>query len=171
MTRMRRALVLLLALTACTTANVQQDDVAAVNHVVDDWHRAAAEANESRYFGHMTTDSVFLGTDATERWDLAAFRAFAAPYFKRGRAWTFVPKSRHVMISPRGDTAWFDEALDSANYGECRGTGVLRKEGGVWKIAHYNLTIPIPNDLAAGFVEKIRAKSGTPPAPTPPQPR
>jgi hypothetical protein len=56
----------------------------------------------------------------------------------------------------RGNVAWFDEVLDSASYGECRGTGVLRREDGVWKIAHYNLTIPIPNDLAKDFVAKIR---------------
>ena len=28
--------------------------------------------------------------------------------------------------------------------------------GGAWKIAQYNLTVPIPNDLLAGFAEKIR---------------
>jgi hypothetical protein len=51
---------------------------------------------------------VFLGTDATERWDLAAFREFAHPYFAKGKAWTFVPR-RHVILSPAGDVAWFDE--------------------------------------------------------------
>ena len=127
-----------------------------MNRVVDDWHKAAAQADEGRYFGHMTADSVFLGTDATERWDYAAFRAFAHPYFAKGTAWTFTPRNRHVMIDPDGDTAWFDEALDSASYGECRGTGVLRRENGAWKIAHYNLTIPIPNALAKEFVARIR---------------
>ena len=38
------------------------------------------------------------------------------------------------------------------------GTGVVRKIGDTWKIAHYNLTIPIPNDLAKSVVEMIRAK-------------
>lgn len=32
-------------------------------------------------------------------------------------------------------------------YGECRGSGVLLREGGEWRIAQYNLTVPIPNDL------------------------
>lgn len=146
-----------LLLAACATTNLQQEE-AAVQRVVDDWHRAAAEADEARYFGQMTADSVFLGTDATERWDFAAFRAFAHPYFARGRAWTFVPRERHVVLSPRGDVAWFDEKLDSASYGECRGSGVVRKEGGRWKIAHYNLTIPIPNDLAKTVVGMIRKR-------------
>jgi len=147
------AVLALLCLAACATATVQQDRDA-VNAVVDDWHKAAADADEPRYFGHMTADSVFLGTDATERWDLPAFRAFAHPYFAKGKAWTFVPRHRNVMIN--GDTAWFDESLDSASYGECRGTGVLRREGGAWRLAHYNLNIPIPNALAKTFVEEIR---------------
>jgi ketosteroid isomerase-like protein len=154
---MKRLVALALALAViagCATATVQQDRDA-VNRVVDDWHKAAADADESRYFGHMTADAVFLGTDATERWDLAAFRAFAHPFFAKGKAWTFTPRHRNVMLN--GDTAWFDESLDSASYGDCRGTGVLRKEGGEWKLAHYNLTIPIPNALAKKFVEEIRA--------------
>lgn len=154
---MKRLFALALALSfvaGCATATVQQDRDA-VNRVVDDWHNAAAEADEARYFGHMTNDAVFLGTDATERWDLAAFRAFAHPFFAKGKAWTFTPRHRNVMLS--GDTAWFDESLDSASYGECRGTGVLRKESGAWKLAHYNLTIPIPNALAKKFVEEMRS--------------
>lgn len=127
-----------------------------MNRVLDDWHKAAADADETRYFAHAAPDFIFLGTDATERWDLASFRAFAHPYFAKGTAWTFVPRDRHVDFSPRGDVAWFDEKLDSASYGECRGSGVLRRIDGEWKIAHYNLTIPIPNDLAKDVVKMIR---------------
>jgi ketosteroid isomerase-like protein len=155
MRRMGLLLVLLLAI-----------DVQHVNHVVDDWHKAAADADESRYFGHMTPDSVFLGTDSSECWDYKAFRAFAHPYFAKGKAWTFVPRERNVIISPKGDVAWFDEKLDSASYGDVRGSGVLVKVRGGWKIAHYNLTIPIPNALAKTVVEMIR-KEATPPT-TPP---
>jgi uncharacterized protein (TIGR02246 family) len=155
---MRRLLPLALAfLASCATLNVPQE-TAAVNAVIDDWHRAAAQADETRYFNHMTPDAVFLGTDATERWDAQSFRAFAHPYFAKGTAWTFTPKSRHVMLDPDGDTAWFDESLDSASYGECRGTGVLRRVAGEWKIAHYNLTIPIPNALAKEFVARIKGQ-------------
>jgi len=71
------------------------------------------------------------------------------------RAWTFTPRHRNVIV--HGDVAWFDESLDSASYGDCRGTGVLRRVNGEWKIAHYNLTIPIPNALAKEFVGRIRA--------------
>lgn len=131
-----------------------------VDRVLDDWHKAAADADEARYFGYAAPELVFLGTDASERWDLASFRAFAHPYFAKGKAWTFTPRNRHVTVSPAGDVAWFDEALESASYGECRGSGVLRKIGGSWKIAQYNLTIPIPNALVKDFVARIRAPRG-----------
>jgi ketosteroid isomerase-like protein len=130
-----------------------------INPMLDDWHDAAANADEARYFAAMAPEFVFLGTDATERWELAAFREFAHPYFAKGKAWTFKPHDRHVIMSPDGNVAWFDEKLDSASYGECRGTGVVRKVGDAWKIAHYNLTIPIPNDLAKTVVEMIRKSS------------
>jgi ketosteroid isomerase-like protein len=147
------AVVLLTFLTACAT--VPQEP--RVNATVDAWHHAAATADEAAYFGAMSPDFVFLGTDASERWDFASFRTFAHPYFAKGKAWTFTPHDRHVILAPAGDVAWFDEKLDSATYGDCRGTGVLRKVGGEWKMAHYNLTIPIPNDLATSIVQTIRA--------------
>ena len=57
--------------------------------------------------------------------------------------------------------AWFDELLDNAKYGRCRGTGVLRKmesgKGG-WKIVQYNLTLTIPNEVAGEVVALVKAK-------------
>lgn len=150
---MRKLLPLALLLLA-TAPN----PTASINAMLDDWHKAAAQADEARYFGHAAPEFVFLGTDATERWDLASFRAFAHPYFAKGKAWTFVPHDRYVAIAPGGDVAWFDEKLDSASYGDCRGTGVVRKVDGEWKIAQYNLTIPIPNALAKRVVEMIRGQ-------------
>ena len=108
----------------------------------------------------MTSAAIFLGTDASERWNATDFRAFAHPYFAKGKAWTFTPRDRHVIMSGN-DVAGFDEKLDSATYGECRGSGVLIKMNGEWKIAHYNLTIPIPNALAKTVVEMIRKGAAT----------
>ncbi len=133
------------------------DATAAVSAVLDDWHRAAAQADEARYFGHFTPSAVFLGTDATERWTRDAFRAWARPFFSRGKAWSFQAVSRHVAFSPDGTVAWFDEALDTPNMGPCRGSGVLVKQEGTWKIAQYNLSIPIPNDLMKDFKARIEA--------------
>src|SRR4051812_40561853 len=36
--------------------------------VLNDWHDAAAHADLPRYLSHWTNQSVFLGTDANERW-------------------------------------------------------------------------------------------------------
>ena len=158
MVAMRKLLLILAVLTGCATTS--GDPAVDVNRVLDDWHRAAATATEQRYFDAMAPEFVFLGTDASERWDVASFRTFAHPYFEKGKAWTFTPHHRNVTV--RGDFAWFDEKLDSASYGECRGSGVLRRVGGQWKIAQYNLTIPIPNDLAKEFVARIRTFSSAP---------
>jgi ketosteroid isomerase-like protein len=130
-----------------------EGDRRAIGHVLDDFHRAAADADEARYFGHFTPDAVFLGTDPTERWDLSEFQTFAHPYFARGHAWAYQPLSRNVVVS--GDMATFDEALHSDKYGLCRGTGALRRVGGQWKVAQYSLSFPIPNGLAPKVVPML----------------
>ena len=136
---------------------------AAVAAVLDDWHAAAAAADETRYFKHFAPDAVFLGTDGTERWTLEEFRRYAHPYFGMG-AWTFKPVGRHVFFSSDGAVAWFDEALDTPNLGPARGSGVLVRIKGVWKVAHYDLSVPIPNTLLKEFKERIaaHAKSASP---------
>lgn len=134
----------------------------AVAAVLDAFHGAAARADEKAYFALLAPNAVFLGTDATERWDKTAFRAFARPYFAAGKAWTFIPRDRHVDVSQDGRVAWFDELLDSASYGECRGSGVLERNDGGWRIVQYHLTIPMPNDLAKELVERIREAAARP---------
>lgn len=129
-------------------------DRTAIGGVLDDFHKAASDADESRYFGHMAGEAVFIGTDAAERWDRKTFRAYAHPHFAAGKGWTYTPRDRHIDI--HGDVAWFDELLDNAKYGECRGTGVLRRDNGVWKIVQYSLSIPIPNEIAGEVVKMIR---------------
>jgi hypothetical protein len=61
-----------------------------------------------------------------------------------------------VTFTPDGHTAFFDELLDNAGLGETRGSGVMVREGGAWKVAQYNLSIPIPNALADTVVGLIR---------------
>lgn len=141
-------------LTACVS--VAQPPQQGVDSVLDAWHRAASEADESEYFGRLADDAVFLGTDATERWTREAFIADMSPYFQRSSAWTYTPVERSVSYSRDGQIAWFDERLMNESYGECRGSGVLRNEGGSWKIVQYNLTIPIPNAIAEDVVRQIR---------------
>lgn len=147
--------LLLLVLAAAPASTAPADPKAAVAAALDDWHQAAAVADEARYFGHFTADAVYLGTDATERWTRDEFRAWARPYFARGDAWRFTAVSRHIVISKDGAMAWFDEALDTPNLGPSRGSGVLVNEAGTWKIAQYNLSVPIPNDVLPEVKRRI----------------
>lgn len=123
---------------------------------LDELHAAAAAADEARYFGLFARDGVFLGTDATERWTVDEFRAYAKPHFDAGRGWTYTVERRHLDLDPAAGYAWFHEELRSAKLGACRGTGVLRREGDAWRVVLYDLTIPIPNALAVEVAGKIR---------------
>lgn len=144
------------------------EDRRLVNAVLDDFHDAAAKADGPRYFAHFAPDAVFLGTDGTERWTLEQFRAFAEPYFSKGRGWTYTSTRRAVTLSPSREAAWFDEDLSNTRFGLCRGSGALIKLDGVWKITQYNLSVPVPNDLTDKLVEMIRAMPA--PAPAAPEP-
>ena len=137
-----------------------------VGQMLDAWHDAAARADENAYFAHFADpDSIFMGTDATERWTATEFRAWAKPYFDRGRAWAFKVVQRHTYLSPDESIAWFDEVLDTPNMGPCRGTGVAVRRDGVWKVAHYNLTVPVPNAIVDRVVEMVKQELENP---TPP---
>lgn len=153
-----------LALILCATLTVaaQSPAESAVAAVLDDWHLAAAQADEARYFEHLAEGAVFLGTDATERWTKQAFQTWAHPIFLRGKAWSFKATRRVVTLSKDGATAWFDEDLDTPNLGPSRGTGVLTREKERWQIRQYNLSVPIPNALMKAVQAQIAALAKKP---------
>lgn len=116
-----------------------------VNHLLEEWHKAAAEANYDEYFSLMAAESVFIGTDATENWNKQEFMEWSKPYFDRGKAWSFSTLERNIFLADDANLAWFDELLNT-QMGICRGSGVAEKENGKWRIKHYVLSIAIPND-------------------------
>ena len=127
------------------TAAPSPDDMAKAAASVDRFHALAAAADEEAYFAMFDEGGVFLGTDGKERWTVPQFRTYAHPRFATGKAWSF--RSIHRDLSVRGDVAWFDEDLDTPNLGRARGSGVLvRSAQGEWKVAQYNLSVPIPNE-------------------------
>src|SRR5712671_8061426 len=127
-----------LLLLACAHAPPRGPAEQSIASALDDFHDAAARADEDRYFAHFAPGGVFLGTDATERWDLPAFRAYAHPHFAQGKAWSFRAARRAVTV--RGDRAWFDEDLITQNLGPARGSGVLSLQDGKWLIEQYVLS-------------------------------
>ena len=138
---------LLVLLTACNNPTTT-DTVAEtkkINATVDAWHNAAAHADFNNYFQYLTEDAVFIGTDATENWHKKEFAAFSKPYFDKGKAWNFTPLERHIFFDKTGQTAWFDELLNT-QMKICRGSGVLTNIAGEWKINQYVLSMTMPND-------------------------
>ncbi|MBJ2129915.1 nuclear transport factor 2 family protein [Alteromonas sp. IB21] len=136
---------------------IANDDRKSVDDVLNSLHETASVASFDRYFALYDESAVFIGTDASEVWSKEAFEAYAKPHFDKGHGWTYLPKERHVYFSPDKDVAWFDELLDNEKLGETRGTGVLIKKAGRWKVTQYHLTIPIPNEIAGEVAAKIKA--------------
>jgi hypothetical protein len=155
----------LAALVVAQHADEIENPKTLVSETLDALHESASKADGQRYFALFAPDAVFLGTDATERWPIDEFKTYAMKRFETGAGWTYQVKDgqRFITISQDGSVAWFDELLENAKYGTCRGSGVLHRINGQWKIVQYNLSIPIPNDLAGEVVKMIRENSAVQP--------
>lgn len=134
--------------------NCQPDPLDEVATFLDAWHVAAANGDAEKYFGAMTPDGVFLGTDATERWTREEFRTWAKPQFDSKKGWNFKATRRNTAFLENNTIAWFDEDL-STWMGPCRGSGVLVKTPEGWKIKQYNLTILVPNEKVQEYLKVI----------------
>ena len=134
------------------------DETRRVSDVLDAFHQAASDADLERYFSYFHEDGVFIGTDKVERWTVKAFKDYCEPYFSKGQGWTYQSQRRHVMFAPDGQVAWFDEQLVNDKYGQTRGSGVLMKSGGSWKVSHYVLSFPVPNDVALDVVAIVKSR-------------
>lgn len=147
-------LLFLLIISCASTKNSDQQKTE-ISTVLDNWHKAAADANYDNYFNTMSDESIYIGTDATENWNKKQFQAFAKPYFDKGKAWNFKAIERNIYFSKNGKNVWFDELL-STQMKLCRGSGVMVQENGQWKIKHYVLSMTVPND---NMDEVVKIKS------------
>ena len=84
------------------------------------------------------------------------FKKYAQNRFDTGTGWTYKSLERNIFINSSNTTAWFDEILINEKYGKFRGTGVLSKVDGMWKIDQYNLLLPIPNDLLLKYTKEVK---------------
>jgi hypothetical protein len=132
-----------------------EDDKQQIAAMLDSFNLAAARADYNGYFNYYTDDAIFTGTDATERWNKQQFMVWSKKYFDRGRAWNFKSIDRHIYIGENKNIAWFDELLNT-QMKICRGSGVVVKKDGVWKIQQYILSITMPNDQIDGAI-KLKA--------------
>lgn len=140
----------------CIT-NDKTTKIAAINILLNNWHHAAAVADEDVFFGSMAEDCIYLGTDGTERWTRDEMQEWGKEIFKRDTAWAFTPHDRNIYFTTDGNYAWFEEKLDTW-MGECRGSGVLELTEDGWKLVHYNLAVVVPNEKIREYIEIISPK-------------
>ena len=155
---MRYFLLLVLLIPLIATAS----DEDKINDLLNGFHQAAASSDFEDYFSRFSSDAYFLGTDASERWSVEAFKTYAKPAFDNGSGWTYEVQKRNLQQQKRIKVFWFDEVLMNAELGLCRGTGVVVKEKGDWKIAHYSLTMLIPNTIAREVGKRSLRSDGGP---------
>ncbi|PCJ39300.1 MAG: hypothetical protein COA71_14370 [SAR86 cluster bacterium] len=156
---MKKIIMTMLALSFIGSSvfaqNISEDEIAIIA-VLDDFHDAAAQADVGRYLGHMTNDAVFIGTDEHERWSMQPdFSEYVNDRFAAG-GWSYYSTNKNINFSQDGSVAWFDETSISNSMGaHFRGSGVLERINGEWKIAHYVLSVLVYNELWDGVMELI----------------
>jgi ketosteroid isomerase-like protein len=139
-------------------------EITVINEFIDGWHKAAAQADAKRFFDSMDEHSIYIGTDAKERWTKSEFLSFAKPYFDKGKAWDFKPYDRDLHVTSDGQYAWFSELLHTW-MGVCRGSGILRKTTAGWRIEQYHLSVTVPNEVIHDFISLVDAFSNKQPTP------
>lgn len=145
-------MIFLLGIVGLSFTSSKSDEKVVIDELLDNWHLAAAKADFDGYFNKMAEDFVFLGTDPSERWNKTQFAGFCKPYFEKGKGWEFKKIERFITIAPNGKMAWFDERIDTWMR-DCRGSGVLVKQGKEWKLTQYNLAVLIENDKIQDFIK------------------
>lgn len=145
---------LILLISSFTTILAQkfEKEKTEISKLLNDFNIAAAKADYNTYFSYFADESTFIGTDATEVWDKKAFMNWAKPYFDQQKTWDFTSVKRNIHFSKDGKFAWFDELLNT-QMKICRGSGVLEKINGQWKIRQYVLSMTIPNEIVENVVD------------------
>ncbi|HSG67687.1 MAG TPA: nuclear transport factor 2 family protein [Bacteroidales bacterium] len=151
-----KKLVLSIFMISSVMLYSQETEKKTVNDFIDEWHQDAANVDREAYFGKIDAEGIFIGTDATEIWTRQEFYDWAAPQFADGgKAWDFKAIERNIYFGEKSKYAWFDELL-SFSGGTLRGSGVLVKRKDGWKIMHYVLSLPVPNDKFGDVLKAMK---------------
>jgi hypothetical protein len=124
---------------------------------LDALHKAGADADPAVFEALLAQDVVFLGVAGAARLEGQSAREFFSEHLMQGNAWAYRSSERETRLSPDGSVAWFDETLQHDQLGRGRGTGVLVRSSEGWKLAQYNLIVPLP-----GGAGSTSGTSGTP---------
>ncbi len=149
-------LFLLLSISSLVLSAQNERDI--IDELLSKWHQAAGDVDQQSYFDFIANDGIYIGTDATENWTKDEFFEWSKSYFENGKAWSFVGRERNIYLSDKNTIAWFDEQLEYPG-GTLRGSGVLAKEKNGWKLKHYVLSLPVPNDKFKEVMEVINPKT------------
>jgi len=160
---MKSKFLLFVLLNIFSFALLAQNEKKIIDDLITKWHNAAADVNQQAYFNFIDEDGIYIGTDSTEIWTKQEFFDWSQPHFEKQKTWTFKANSRNIYLSDDGQFAWFDE-LVSYGKGTLRGSGVLTKRADGWKILHYVLSLPVPNEKFKEVLEVMQ--DGTKESPT-----
>ena len=103
---MKKYFFLFLVITSCASVQNIDAEKAQITTTLDNWHKAAANADYNSYFDAMTENSIFIGTDATENWNKEAFQKFAKPYLGKVKARKFTEIERIIDVSKSVKRTW-----------------------------------------------------------------
>lgn len=142
---MKTKILTYLLLVILPISSWAQNEKQTINNLLNNWHQAAADVNQHAYFDFIDDDGIYIGTDSSEIWTKQAFFDWSTPHFNKGKTWNFKANSRNIYLSENKSFAWFDELVTNGKI-TLRGSGVLEKKANTWKIKHYVLSLPVPNE-------------------------
>ena len=145
---------------ACAAAQSPADDAADVRAAVNAFQTAMDTGDGPTVMKYIADDALMMEAGTIEnRMEYEKNHLPADLEFAKG----MTAKRMPVQQSIRGDVAWLDEDLETANLGAARGSAVLvRGEDGVWRIAHYNLAITVPNERFDEVRALLRSRTPSP---------
>lgn len=152
--RLLTSILLCMMTVFALSGQLSATDRIQVDSMINQWHRAASTGDGPSFFGRMTHDAIYLGTDASERWTRTSMEADLGKYFNGKRAWHFIPYDRTYFSLDNSQDVFFDEYLKTW-MGTCRGAGLITKENGMWKIKYYQLSVAVPNDVIKPYLKLL----------------